>query len=74
MSAKLDFLKALKELKNEFPFFYTESQRIKLHSYSNYLVLLFLWKYRTLYLNLCLDFINSTISGDEFINQFFELR
>ena len=80
MSEKLNFLKALKELANEFPFCYTktelldEPQRIKLHSYSHYLVPLFIWKYRTVYLNLCLDFINSNLSGDEFMDQFLELR
>ena len=80
MNSKLNFLTALKELSKEFPFCYTktelldEPQRIKLHSYSNDLGSLFFWKYRTVYLNLCLDFINSTISGDEFMVQFFELR
>lgn len=52
----------------------SDAQITKLKKYVDYLWDLFLWKYKDLYLNLFLDFINFSISSDEFTEQFIKLR
>lgn len=47
---------------------------IELKKYADYLWDFFLWKYKNLYLELFISFINSSTSGDEFSEQFIKLR
>ena len=50
------------------------SQFIELKKYDDYLWNFFLWKYKGLYLELFVNFINFSISGDEFTEEFIKLR
>lgn len=47
---------------------------MELKKYGGYLWNFFLQKYKDLYLELFIGFINSSISGDEFTEQFIKLR
>lgn len=51
-----------------------KAQFIKLKKNVDYLWNFFLWKYKDLYLELFVDFVNYNISGDEFTEQFIKLR
>ena len=53
---------------------YQNAQFMELKKYGDYLWNFFLWKYKDLYLELFIGFINSSISGDEFTEQFIKLR
>jgi hypothetical protein len=53
---------------------YKDAQFIELKKYADYLWDFFLWKYKNLYLELFVGFINSSISDDEFSEQFIKLR
>jgi len=69
-----EFLVYLKRLTEQSTLSCKDAQFIKLKKYVDYLWDFFLWKYNDLYLNLFLDFIDFSISGDEFIEQFIKLR
>ena len=66
------FLVRFKKLTEES--FDKKAQFIKLKKDVDYLWNFFLWKYKDLYLELFVDFVNSNISGDEFTEQFIKLR
>ena len=68
------FLVYLKKLTEQSILSYKDAPLIKLKKYVDYLWDFFLWKYKNLYLNLFFDFIDFSISGDEFIEQFIKLR
>ncbi len=53
--------------------YYKKSQFIELKKYVDLLWDFFLWKYKDLYLELFVDFTNSSISDDEFIEEFIKL-
>ena len=75
MNAKLrkkKFLVRFKKLTDES--FDKKAQFIKLKKDVDYLWNFFLWKYKDLYLELFVDFVNYNISGHEFTEQFIKLR
>jgi len=69
-----EFLVDFKRLTEQPSTSYNYSQFIELKKYDDYLWNFFLWKYKDLYLKLFVGFINSSISGDEFTEEFIKLR
>jgi len=69
-----EFLLYFKRLTEQSPLSYKDAPFIELKKYADYLWDFFLWKYKNLYLELFVGFINSSISGDEFSEQFIKLR
>lgn len=69
-----EFLVYFKRLMEDYPLSYKADQFIELKKYVDYLWDFFLWKYKDLYLELFVGFINSSISGDEFTEEFIKLR
>lgn len=69
-----EFLIYFKKLTKQSPLSYKDAQFIELKKYIDYLWDFFLWNYKNLYLELFLGFINFSISGDEFTEQFIKLR
>lgn len=69
-----EFLADFKRLTEKPSTSYNYSQFIELKKYDDYLWNFFLWKYKGLYLELFVNFINFSISGDEFTEEFIKLR
>jgi len=64
------FIEYFKKLTEQPSTSYHYSQFMGLKKYGDYLWNFFLWKYKDLYLELFIGFINSSISGDEFTEEF----
>jgi hypothetical protein len=69
-----EFLAYFQMLQEQTKSDYTRDQFLKLTTYIKFLDDCFMWNYRFEYLRIFLSFTNFTISGDEFVDEFMELR